>query len=279
MPAAFVGGITAADVAAGAAVVGAGTSLASAASGGTSNSNAVAAASPFENYFPQYASQLAGLGGTGAYGAGVSGSDTISGLDQYVNGTTGSLTNTGITNAQTAGSQLGNLLANPSSITSSPGYQAALNQGLSSVESTSAAQGLNGSGNQLVALQNYGTSFEQNAYNTALSQDSSIYGQGLTANNQMYQQATGLNTQSYNQLAQLAGVQGNAATTAAGNLTAQGNVNTANATSGAITSLGTAANSLSGLGGSNNGYTMPPGYDSTAVNAANSGVYANTGIN
>ena len=49
----------------------------------------------------------------------------------------------------TAGNKLNELLQNPSSITSTPGYQFAYNQGLEAVNRTAAAKGNLGSGNRL----------------------------------------------------------------------------------------------------------------------------------
>lgn len=239
MPAAWIG--------AGAAVLGAGSSIA----GGNSNSNAVSAADPYAPFQGQSDFTLnAGANINGAYGfgqnssgnGGLSGANTISGLNSYVNNQTIPLT--GALNGQGYAQQINSLVSNPSSVATSAGYQAALGQGLSAVGSTAAAQGLNGSGNQLAALQNYGTSFEQNSYNTQLSQLSGLYGQSLSANQQGYNQAAGTNTQSYNQLAQLAGLQGNAATTAAGGLIAQGNQQQSQAVSNGVSGLATAGQNL-----------------------------------
>lgn len=254
MPAAWIG--------AGAAVVGTASSLAGSGGGG-SNSNAVAAASPYQNYFPASAQTLAGQASQGVYGSGVTGGNTITGLDQFVNGQSANLT--GALNGQGYAQQINNLVANPSSVENSPMYQASLQQGLSAANSSLAASGLNGSGNQLAALTNYGASFEQNAYNTQLSQLSGLYGQALGANQQQFNQASGLNTQSYNQLAQLAGLQGNQALSSAGQLTAQGNQQTSQAISNGISGLTTAGQNLfssgafSGSGG-NTGSATPAGF-------------------
>jgi hypothetical protein len=235
MPAAWIG--------AGAAVVGAGASLAGAVGGGGNpNSNAVTAASPYQNYYPASAAALANAASQQAYGAGVGGGNTIAGLNQFVNNQSAPLT--GALNGTNYAQQINNLVADPSSVTQTPGYQAALNQGLSAANSSMAASGLNGSGNQLAALTNYGMSFEQNAYNTQLSQLSGLYGQALGANQQQFNQASGLNTQSYNQLAQLAGVQGNSALNSAGQLTAAGNTQATQALSSGISGLATGAQGL-----------------------------------
>jgi hypothetical protein len=53
------------------------------------------------------------------------------------------------------------LMANPSSIESTPGYQANLQSGLNAVQGSAAAQGMLNSGNVLSALQTYGQNYEQ----------------------------------------------------------------------------------------------------------------------
>ena len=70
----------------------------------------------------------------------------------------------------TAGNKLNELLQNPSSITSTPGYQFAYNQGLEAVNRTAAAKGQLGSGNRLYDLTQFehgepaGQLLEQDAY-------------------------------------------------------------------------------------------------------------------
>jgi hypothetical protein len=146
----------------------------------------------FSQYFPQFAQQLASLAGGGTFG----------------NATPSSI-NPGLTsalNGSSIGSQLMGLVSNPSSIYSTPQYQAAFNQGQSAVNSTLAAQGLNASGNQLAALQSYGQSFGQNAYNQQLSQLSGLYGQSLGANQQAFSQGQSAQQQAFQQLAALSGL-------------------------------------------------------------------------
>lgn len=90
------------------------------------------------------------------------------------------------------GQQLNNLMANPDSVYQSQQYKSAFNQGQNAVNSTLAAQGLNQSGNQLAALQNYGQSFGQQAYNNQFNQLSQVYGQtvnGGASNRQAQSQA------------------------------------------------------------------------------------------
>ena len=70
----------------------------------------------------------------------------------------------------TAGNKLNELLQNPSSITSTPGYQFAYNQGLEAVNRTAAAKGQLGSGNRLYDLTNYGQGLASQTYNNTVSQ-------------------------------------------------------------------------------------------------------------
>lgn len=58
--------------------------------------------------------------------------------------------------------QLASLMNNPSSITSTPGYQFNLQQGLNSVQGQAAAAGMGNSGNVLTALQQYGSNYATN---------------------------------------------------------------------------------------------------------------------
>ena len=60
--------------------------------------------------------------------------------------------------------QLNNLMQNPSSITSMPGYQASEAQGQQTLQRGLAATGQNQSGAEQIALQNYGQQFESQAY-------------------------------------------------------------------------------------------------------------------
>ena len=59
-------------------------------------------------------------------------------------------------------SMLSNLINNPSSITSQPGYQFNLDQGLKSVQASAAANGMLNSGNVLTSLQQYGSNYASN---------------------------------------------------------------------------------------------------------------------
>lgn len=69
-----------------------------------------------------------------------------------------------------AGAQLQNLLSNPNSITSMPGYEA----GLTAVQRKMASQGYQNSGNMMAALQDYGGNF----YNNAVTQLGGLAGAG-----------------------------------------------------------------------------------------------------
>ena len=70
----------------------------------------------------------------------------------------------------TAGNKLNELLQNPSSITSTPGYQFAYNQGLEAVNRTAAAKGQLGSGNRLYDLTKFGQGLASQTYNNTVSQ-------------------------------------------------------------------------------------------------------------
>ena len=70
----------------------------------------------------------------------------------------------------TAGNKLNELLQNPSSITSTPGYQFAYDQGLEAVNRTAAAKGQLGSGNRLYDLTKFGQGLASQTYNNTVSQ-------------------------------------------------------------------------------------------------------------
>jgi hypothetical protein len=183
-------------------------------------------ASPYNQYAGASASNLANQAAAGNYGQNSTASQNIltnfanntgAQTNQYIQptqalagqaqGATQAAINPAVNAAQqgTAGlnglnlqginSQISNLIANPSSIYQTPQYQAAFQQGQGAVNSTLAAQGLNASGNQLAALQSYGQSFGQNAYNTDLTQ---LLG--------VSSQAAGQQQQNYGQLSNAAGL-------------------------------------------------------------------------
>jgi hypothetical protein len=223
-------------------------------------------ANPFGQYNQQFGAQLAGQAGAGAYGSpyNVNQTDT----SNYANTSSVNLLNSGAgvnaaANQGQAGlnglnlgginSQISNLIANPSSIYNTPQYQAAFGQGQNAVNSTLAAQGLNASGNQMAALQSFGQTFGQNAYNTQLSQLSGLSGQaasqqqqgfgqqlgaaeyGMAANQQGFNQLQSANQSGmsqnqlgFNQLAQLSGLSsGSPTAAAAAQAQVYGNVNSA----------------------------------------------------
>ena len=215
-----------------AAWVGAATAIYGATQSG-GGGNAAQASDPYMQYRDQSGQVLSSQAAQGVYGAGLSGNNTITGLNNYVNNQTMPTTSA----LQGTGQQLANLVQNPNSVFQTAQYQSALNQGLSATNTGLAAAGLNGSGNQLAALQNYGTTQANNAYNTQVSQLSGLYNQELAGNQQGYTQATGLNTNSYNQLAQLSGA-------ASGDMAAAGKQLAAQNT--AIGALGQQLGSLAG---------------------------------
>ena len=69
-----------------------------------------------------------------------------------------------------AANKLSELLSNPSSIESQPGYQWAYNQGLEAVNRTAAAKGQLGSGNRLYDLTKYGQGLASQQYGNTVSQ-------------------------------------------------------------------------------------------------------------
>lgn len=171
---------------------------------------ALSIAMPFMNYAPQFAQQLngAGLNGTFGLNSGVNFTQPLlsfAGQQAQSNNPLAALGLQGLNTSSALsgvtqnnplsgiGGQYAQLLGDPSSFFSSPLYQAAFGQGQQAVNSTLAAQGLNGSGAQLAALQKYGQSFGQQAYNQDLNQLSSAYSLGQSTNQQQFNQYLGLN--------------------------------------------------------------------------------------
>ena len=72
--------------------------------------------------------------------------------------------------ASTAGNKLNTLLQNPESVSSTPGYQFAYNQGLEAVNRTAAAKGQLGSGNRLYDLTKFGQGLASQTYNSTVNQ-------------------------------------------------------------------------------------------------------------
>jgi hypothetical protein len=89
------------------------------------------------------------------------------------------------------GGKLSNLIANPDSVTQTQQYQSSLGQGLGAANQAMSAQGLTGSGAQLLGLSNYAGSKADSAYNTQLGQLSGLYGQQLGGMNQQFQNLLG----------------------------------------------------------------------------------------
>jgi hypothetical protein len=98
-------------------------------------------------------------------------------------------------------SQLMSLLENPSSFASNPSYQFALNQGSKQVAANMASSGYAGSGNEAIALQQFG---QQEAYSGLLSQEqllASLSGLGASSSSaQNVSAATSSSSNSYSQL-------------------------------------------------------------------------------
>jgi hypothetical protein len=233
----------AAWISAGAAVVGAGSSLAG--SGSSGNQGAAATANPFSPYQPGFANTLNQQAQQGTYG-----NPNYGGANTLTQAASTGMSLGNALNGQGFANQINNLVANPSSVYQTPQYQAAFGQGQNAVNATLAAQGLNASGNQLAALQNYGQSFGQNAYNQQLSQLSGLYGQALGGNQQGFNQlqssvSTNLSAQqqAFTQMGQLSGLL-TGSPVAAGQLLAAGNANTANSISSGISGLATAGQNL-----------------------------------
>ena len=96
--------------------------------------------------------------------------------------------------------QLSALIADPSSVTSLPGYSFQLNQGSDAVAREMAASGFAGSGNEAIALTQYGQGYAQSAYQqqaqllaslsglTAASSPAQTAMAGLSAGNQAFSQ-------------------------------------------------------------------------------------------
>lgn len=99
---------------------------------------------------------------------------------------------------------LDNLISNPSSVTSTPGYEFNFNQGADAVSREMGAAGLGGSGNEGIALTQYG----QNFATSALTQQESMLAQlsGLTttsANSNLLNTSANAGNNSFNQTGQL----------------------------------------------------------------------------
>lgn len=214
-------------------------------------------ANPFGQYMPGFGAQLAARTNAGQFGNAAPSSLGL--LGQFAMGNT--LPQATALSNMNLGGQIQNLVDNPDSIYQTQQYKSAFGQGQNAVNATLAAQGLNASGNQLAALQNYGQSFGQQAYNTQLSQLSGLYGQSMQANQQAYGQlANNFNSsqqadqQAFGQLSQLSGLATGSPTAAAAAMAnVFGNVNSSAQSIGQ--GVGQLASGLGGilgnLGGSN----------------------------
>ena len=75
-----------------------------------------------------------------------------------------------------ASTDLQNLVSNPSSVLSQPGYQLGMSQGTSAINAQGAAKGMLQSGGQQAALQGFGQNYFQNAYNNLFKQYGALSG-------------------------------------------------------------------------------------------------------
>ncbi len=91
--------------------------------------------------------------------------------------------------------QLNNLTANPASVTSRPGYDAAMKAGELALTRNLAAQGLTGSGTAAQSLVDFGARFQNEQYDKELSQLANLAGAGSSgANGNMAGTAAAYNT-------------------------------------------------------------------------------------
>lgn len=84
------------------------------------------------------------------------------------------------------------LMADPASITKDPGYQFQLEQGEQAVERRMASKGYLGSGNEGIALEQYGQDYAKSAYNDKITQFAGLAGANISPN-------PGPGLQAYNQ--------------------------------------------------------------------------------
>jgi hypothetical protein len=96
--------------------------------------------------------------------------------------------------------QLASLINNPSSVTSLPGYQFNFGQGTDAVTREMASSGFSGSGNEAIALTQYGQGNAQNTFNQYASLLSSLAGLSSPVNpTGALGGASSANTAGYNQ--------------------------------------------------------------------------------
>ena len=75
--------------------------------------------------------------------------------------------------------QLTNLYSNPQSITTLPGYQFRLNQGLDSINRNAAAKGYLGSGNRLMELMRYGQDYGSQEFDNEINRLATLSGANI----------------------------------------------------------------------------------------------------
>lgn len=175
------------------------------------------------------------------------------------------------TGTPTYSSMLSGYVKDPNSFTTDPGYQFQLNQGLEDVQRRMSAAGLGVSGNQMAALQNYGSGLAAQQYNTRVGQLSGLSGQQFGMAQATDQASQGFYNDRFNQLAQLSGVgMGSPGTSAqllqnqqAGSSAAMQNLG-----SGLWNSFGGMFNSNAGGNAGGNGQGMPVTTDNSTVGSA-----------
>lgn len=105
---------------------------------------------------------------------------------------------------QQYGQMLQNLISNPSSITSTPGYQFQLGQGEDAVAREMGASGMLGSGNEAIALTQYGQNFASSALTQQEQLLASLSGlQTTSANSNLLGTSSNAGAQAFNQEGQL----------------------------------------------------------------------------
>lgn len=148
------------------------------------------------------------LAATAVVGAGISAYSAVSNAN-----TQGKIAGQGLSQSATIfgeqqnyESMLQNLIANPSSVTSLPGYAFNQQQGEQAVARQMAGSGFLGSGNEAIALTQYGQNYATNAYTTQANLLASLSGLGSSVNpTQSLNSASGSSQAGNNSLQGLAG--------------------------------------------------------------------------
>jgi hypothetical protein len=184
-------GFTAADVAAGVATAGAG---AAAASGGGMDPNNPGSYGASSSTGPTGGGGSPWYGSTSnLFGTGLSLKDAMSvgsGLyGLYQSNQIQNLAKSAFSQSNPFGpyrdqyaKQLSGLIANPSSITSYPGYQLGFDQGNQAVQRSMAAKGFLGSGNEATALVQYGQGYAEQFLGNEEQMLAGLAGSGITPN-------------------------------------------------------------------------------------------------